>query len=86
MDLPSEFVLEEKNIRLDKWWEHYEVMNDTGSSSNHASATTAILPQIHQQFITTLQKYQPLFNELDDLDANLWILEPFLDFSHIPHI
>jgi len=69
MDMPSEFVLEDKNIRLEKWWE---------DGTNTASNNTETLPTIQHHFEQALIKYQPLFNELDDLDAHLWILEPSL--------
>jgi len=69
MDMPSEFVLEDKNIRLEKWWE---------DGTNTASNNTETLPRIQHHFEQALVKYQPLFNELDDLDAHLWILEPSL--------
>jgi len=68
MDMPSEFVLEDKNIRLDKWWE----------DGNTIRSNTETLPRIQHHFEQALVKYQPLFNELDDLDAHLWILEPSL--------
>ena len=71
MDMPSEFVLDYKNIRLDKWWE--DEMTNGASTSN-----MAVLPQIQRQFDKALERFQPLFMELDDLDNNLWILEPSL--------
>ena len=74
MDMPSEFVLEDKNIRLDKWWED----GNTTSNNNTQAANNETLPRIQHHFEQALVKYQPLFNELDDLDAHLWILEPSL--------
>ncbi|KAL3763112.1 hypothetical protein ACHAWU_004998 [Discostella pseudostelligera] len=68
MDLPSEFVLDDKHVRLERWWE------DGGATGT----MSGVLPRIHTHFDHALQKYQPLFDELDDLDSHLWILEPSL--------
>jgi hypothetical protein len=66
MDLPAEFALDDKRIRMDRWWE------DGGDASR------SLLLKIQHQFQLVLDKYQPLFNELDDLDSHLWVLEPSL--------
>eukprot|EP00578_Thalassiosira_sp_NH16_P015150 CAMPEP_0181114252 /NCGR_PEP_ID=MMETSP1071-20121207/20779_1 /TAXON_ID=35127 /ORGANISM="Thalassiosira sp., Strain NH16" /LENGTH=192 /DNA_ID=CAMNT_0023198339 /DNA_START=878 /DNA_END=1453 /DNA_ORIENTATION=+ len=74
MDLPADFVLKDKSIRLEKWWE-----DGVDASDLHRDANAApVLPRIHHHFEQALQKHQPLFDELDDLDSNLWILEPSL--------
>ena len=85
MDMPAEFVLEDKNIRLEKWWEEDMVGGggaavDTISRNNNNAQAVAkgALPRIQHHFEQALQKYQLLFNELDDLDSHLWILEPSL--------
>lgn len=39
------------------------------------------LSRLYADFVQHVDKYQALWNELDDLDANTWILEPF---SHPP--
>ena len=85
MDMPAEFVLEVKNIRLEKWWEEDMVGGggaavDTISRNNNNAQAVAkgALPRIQHHFEQALQKYQLLFNELDDLDSHLWILEPSL--------
>lgn len=79
MDLPSEFVHDDKHIRLEKWWEDCRA---TGKASlggeTSAAATNGVLSRIHSRFESDLQKYQLLFDELDDLDSHLWILEPNL--------
>lgn len=71
MDLPSEFALEDTSIRLEKWWEQ-----DGADTTNNSQSVG--LPRIHHHFEQALHKYQPLFDELDDLDSHLWILEPSL--------
>ena len=85
VDLPIEFVLEDNNkgqIRPEKWWEDDLAVLDSHSNGREnysASATkTALLPRIQHCFETALQKYQLLFDELDDLDKHFWILEPSL--------
>ena len=87
MDMPAEFVLEDKNIRLEKWWEEdhgvggREAAVDTISTNNNnalVAVAKGALPRIQHHFEQALQKYQLLFNELDDLDSHLWILEPSL--------
>jgi E3 ubiquitin-protein ligase FANCL len=75
----------QRPIRLERWWEDD---NDNRSSPTTtsfddlttatATTTTLLLPRIQQCFEITINKYQPLFNELDDIDANFWILEPTL--------
>ncbi|KAL7543393.1 hypothetical protein ACHAXR_013319 [Thalassiosira sp. AJA248-18] len=73
LDLPSEFVLEDKHIRLERWWE------DGGMDASQLQGTSNTgLPRIHHHFEQALHKYQQLFDELDDLDSHLWILEPSL--------
>jgi len=73
VDLPAEFVLEDNQIKMDKWWEH---------GSNHATTSVKsarpLIPRIQTDFLQVLDKYQLLFEELDDLDSHLWILEPSL--------
>ncbi|KAL3763999.1 hypothetical protein ACHAW5_000038 [Stephanodiscus triporus] len=85
VDLPLEFVVEDDNkrqIRLEKWWEDDLAVLDSPSNvreGSSASATKiALLLRIQYCFETALQKYQPLFDELDDLDTHFWILEPSL--------
>lgn len=87
MDMPAEFVLEDKNIRLEKWWEEDHGVGgaaavDAVSNNNNAHAAAEVakgaLPRIQHHFDQALQRYQLLFNELDDLDSHLWILEPSL--------
>ena len=70
VDLPCEFVLEGTSMRLEKWWEH--------DNSSSADKLLPVIPKIQNDFWNALQKYQPLFRELDDLDSHLWILEPSL--------
>ena len=85
VDLPIEFVLEDNNkrrIRPEKWWEDDLAVLDSPSNGRENSSasptTTALLPRIQHCFETALQKYQLLFDELDDLDMHFWILEPSL--------
>ena len=75
VDLPSEFALDDKHIRLEKWWEGGANASTLDGGTNDGSGT---LPRIHHQFEQALERYQPLFDELDDLDSHLWILEPSL--------
>lgn len=63
VDLPEEFAVIDDNLRLEKWWD---------DDKQH------VLPEIQRRFQQGIDMYQPLFNELDELDANLWILEPSL--------
>lgn len=81
MDLPSEFVLDDKHVRLERWWEDGGATNTlsrAGAITSSALVMSGVLPRIHTHFEHALQKYQPLFDELDDLDSHLWILEPSL--------
>jgi len=86
VDLPCEFVLE-TNLRLDTWWldsgDNASTKNlpggeDINRTGANGASNQMVLPQIHHQLTNTLDKYQPLFDELDDLDSHLWILEPSL--------
>lgn len=80
MDLPSEFILEDKHLRLERWWEDGGAICTTsrGEATTSNSVLSGVLPRIHNHFEHALQTYQPLFDELDDLDTHLWILEPSL--------
>ena len=82
VDLPSEFVLDDKHIRLERWWEDGCATTSTASRAGSAAVSgpvlSGVLPRLHKHFEHMLQKYQPLFDELDDLDSHLWILEPSL--------
>ena len=92
--LPAEFVLEDiitvqgggvnsSKSADKKWWvnttamdypnDHYNI-NESSSSLQQQQ----LLPRIQQHFEQTIHNYQSLFDELDDLDSNLWILEPTL--------
>ena len=94
VDLPAEFVLEDiitvqgggvnsSKSADKKWWvnttamdypnDHYNI-NESSSSLQQQQ----LLPRIQQHFEQTIHNYQSLFDELDDLDSNLWILEPTL--------
>jgi E3 ubiquitin-protein ligase FANCL len=75
----------QRPIRLDRWWEEDDNRSSpTTTSSNDLTTATAttttllLLPRIQQCFEITINKYQSLFNELDDIDSNFWILEPTL--------
>ncbi|KAL3803140.1 hypothetical protein HJC23_003415 [Cyclotella cryptica] len=67
VDFPEDFSLIDNNLELEKWWD------DEKSASNHL-----LLPEIQRRFQQGLDRYQPLFDELDQLDSHLWILEPSL--------
>ncbi len=73
VDLPAEFVLEDKQIKMDKWWEH-----GSNNATTSVKSELPLIPRIQTDFQQTLNKYQLLFEELDDLDSHLWILEPCL--------
>ena len=64
VDLPNDFVLVDNNLKVDKWWDG----NDK----------KPVLPEIQRRFHRGVTMYQPLFDELDELDSYLWILEPSL--------
>ena len=49
-----------------------------GSSIVGSSGSGRLLHACVRQFIGCITKYQPLWNELDDLDAHAWVLEPSL--------
>jgi hypothetical protein len=85
VDLPVEFVLEDNHnrpIRLERWWEDDLPEIDPSLYGRAVSSASiekmTLLPRIQNCFETALQRYQPLFNELDDLDTHFWILEPSL--------
>jgi E3 ubiquitin-protein ligase FANCL len=63
LDLPEEFTLVDDDLRLEKWW--HDDKHD-------------VLVEIQKRFQQGIDIYQPLFDELDQLDANLWVLEPSL--------
>lgn len=70
-------------IRLERWWEDDDddEQSPTSTSDDLTTTTTTtiqLLPRIQHCFEMTIHKYQPLFNELDDIDTNFWILEPTL--------
>ncbi|KAL7522266.1 hypothetical protein ACHAWX_006961 [Stephanocyclus meneghinianus] len=67
VDLPEDFSLIDNNLKLENWWD------DDKYASNHL-----LLPEIQRRFQQGLDRYQPLFDELDQLDSHLWILEPSL--------
>lgn len=73
VDLPAEFVLEDNQIKMDKWWEHGSI-----HATNSVKSALPLIPRIQTYFLQMLDKYQLLFEELDDLDSHLWILEPSL--------
>lgn len=66
VDLPGEVELD-RSLRLDRWWE----AGGEGDSSS-------VLPAIHRQISAAIDENQILFGELDDIDSNLWVLEPSL--------
>jgi E3 ubiquitin-protein ligase FANCL len=47
------------------------------TNKTNGSGSGLLYSCIHQ-FISLVTKYQPLWNELDDLDAHAWVLEPSL--------
>lgn len=63
IDLPEDFTLIDNNLRLEKWWENDKQL---------------VLPEIQHRFQRGIETYQLLFDELDDLDSHLWILDPSL--------
>ena len=65
VDLPEDFTLIDNNLRLEKWWDDDDV-------------SAPVLPEIQRRIKQGIDLYQPLFDELDQLDSNLWILEPSL--------
>ena len=80
MDLPSEFIIDDKHLRLERWWEDVGATSTTsrGEASTSDSVLSGVLPRVQNHFENALQTYQALFDELDDLDSHLWILEPSL--------
>ena len=64
VDLPEDFTLIDNNLRLEKWWDDDQ--------------SVPVLPEIQRRIKQGIDTYQPLFDELDQLDSNLWILEPSL--------
>ncbi|KAL7439418.1 hypothetical protein ACHAXM_006692 [Skeletonema potamos] len=86
VDLPAEFVLEDtmQGVNTDKkWWVNTNNTMDHHDDYNYVDASSSLqqqqlLPRIQQHFLQTINNYQSLFDELDDLDSNLWILEPTL--------
>ena len=94
VDLPAEFALEDivqgvNTTNTDKkWWTNNtntntmdrddDYINDNSSSSLQQRQQQHLLPRIQQHLEQTIHNYQSLFDELDDLDSNLWILEPTL--------
>jgi E3 ubiquitin-protein ligase FANCL len=85
VDLPVEFVLEDnhnRQIQRERWWEDDLPVLDSSSNSGDVTSASiakiALLPRILHCFETVLQRYQPLFDELDDIDTHFWILEPSL--------
>jgi E3 ubiquitin-protein ligase FANCL len=66
VDLPEDFSIVDSNLRLERWWD------------DDKHNTVPILPEIQRRFQRGIDMYQPLFNELDELDVRLWILEPSL--------
>ncbi|KAL7457134.1 hypothetical protein ACHAWC_008618 [Mediolabrus comicus] len=80
------------NMNVNKWWVHSDDNSDdeddmsnkkingapSSSSSSLSQYHQQLLPRIQQHFETTLNSHQKLFDELDDIDSNLWILEPTL--------
>jgi hypothetical protein len=45
-------------------------------TSSSSSSTSSSLADIATHFEKALEKFQNVWNELDDLDSNLWIIEP----------
>lgn len=93
VDLPNEFDLDDivqgmNNMNVNKWWVHSDDKSDdeddinnnktNGAPSSSMQHHQQLLPRIQQHFETTLNTHQKLFDELDDIDSNLWILEPTL--------
>ena len=87
VDLPTEFALEDITVRGGanaskrtdkKWWVNNMNPMDHHSDDPSSFQKQQLLPRIQQHFEQTINNYQPLFDELDDLDSNLWILEPTL--------
>lgn len=90
VDLPAEFTLEDVTLQGGganaskstdkKWWIKHNNMNTENGepSSSLQEQQQQLLPRIQQHFEQTIDNYQSLFDELDDLDSNLWILEPTL--------
>lgn len=86
VDLPTEFTLEDVTVQggganasksTDKrWW--VKTMNSENGDSSSSLQEQQLLPRIQHHFEQILNNYQSLFDELDDLDSNLWILEPTL--------
>ena len=81
------------NMNVNKWWVHSGDNSDdeddidnnnktngapSSSSSSLSQYHQQLLPRIQQHFEKTLNSHQKLFDELDDIDSNLWILEPTL--------
>jgi len=64
VDLPDDFVLVDNNLKVDKWWD--------------CDNQKPVLLEIQRRFHRGVTMYQPLFNELDELDSNVWVLEPSL--------
>ena len=86
VDLPAEFDLEDVTVQGGanktstaprKWWANTNNANEE-YGDNISSSPQQLLPRIQLHFEHTINNYQTLFDELDDLDSNLWILEPTL--------
>ena len=65
VDLPGEVDLD-RSLKLDRWWEA------------GGEVSSSVLPAIHRQISAAINEHQNLFDELDDIDSNLWVLEPSL--------
>lgn len=87
VDLPADFVLEDITVQGGanaskstdkKWWVNMNTVNHHNDDPSSLQQKHQLLPRIQQHFEQTINNYQSLFDELDDLDSNLWILEPTL--------
>ena len=73
--------IREKEKSIDKHDTDTVTGNGNGKHKNskqEKSSASCIISKIFLQYAKIIQTFQPFWNEMDDIDKNLWVLEPSL--------
>ena len=76
-DVPIDSTITNDDVGdTDRDWKPTNTPTEPLHDMPSTSAVDTPIRNVYQSFVETINKYQDFWNELDDIDANTWVLEP----------